>query len=84
MTVDRRHDWYEARAVRTQGPTEKQKKTQGCQRVIARSLNPSSSANQRVLRSLFPRPDVATVLHFAVIVYVDVQLQVGRAAARRK
>ena len=26
-----------------------------------RSLNPSSSTNQRVLRSLFPRPDVATV-----------------------
>ena len=72
--------------MRTQGPKEKQKKkkTQGYPRVIVRSLNPSSSANQRVLMSLFLRPDVATVLHFAVIVYVDVQLQVGQAAARRK
>ena len=63
------------------GPKEK-KKTQGNQRVIERSLNPSSSTNQRVLRNLFSRPDVATVLHFAVVVYVDVQLQDGQAAAR--
>ena len=36
------------------------------------------------LRSLFPRPDVATVSHFAVFVDVDpdVQLQDGQAAAR--
>ena len=43
--------------------------------------------NQRVLRSPFPRPDVATVLHFDVIVYVGVELQDGQAAAwgkRRK
>ena len=60
------------------------KKTQGCQRLIVRSLNPLSPTNQRVLRSLFPRPDVATVLHFAVIVYVDVQLQDGQAAVRGK
>ena len=32
----------------------------------------------------FRDPDVATVLHFAVIVYVDVQLQDGQAAARGK
>ena len=50
--------------------------------MIERSLNPSSSTNRRVLRNLFPRPDVATVLHFAVIVYVDVQLQDGQAAAQ--
>ena len=61
---------------------QKRKETQGNQRVIERSLNPSSSTNQRVLRNLFPRPDVATVLHFAVIVYVDVQLQDGQSAAR--
>ena len=48
------------------------------------SLNPSSSTNQRVLRSLFPRPDAAAVLHFAVFVDVDVQLQDGQAAARGK
>ena len=62
----------------------KEKKTQGSQRVIVQSLNPSSSTNQRVLRSLFLRPDVATVLHVAVFVYVDVQLQDGQAAARGK
>ena len=61
---------------------QKRKKTQGNQRVIVRRLNPSSSTNQRVLRSLFPRPDVATVSHFAVFVDVDVQLQEGQAAAR--
>ena len=60
----------------------KRKKIQGNQRVIERSLNPSSSTNQRVLRNLFPRLGVATVLHFAVILYVDVQLQDGQAAAR--
>ena len=47
-------------------------KTQRSQRVIVRRLNPSSSTNQLVLRSLFPRPDVATVSHFAVFVDVDV------------
>ena len=31
------------------------------QRVIARRLNPSPSTKKRVLKSLFPRPDVATV-----------------------
>ena len=50
--------------------------------MIVRRLSPSSSTNQRVLRSLFPRPDVATVSHFAVFVDVDVQLQDGQAAAR--
>ena len=50
--------------------------------MIVRRLNPSSSANQRVLRSLFPRPDVATGSHFAVFVDVDVQLQDGQGAAR--
>ena len=62
--------------------SRREKKTQGSQRVIVRRLNPSSSTNQRLLRSLFPRPDVATISHFAVFVDVDVQLQDGQAAAR--
>ena len=61
---------------------KKKQKKQGSQRVIERRLNPSSSTNQRVLRSLFPGPDVATVSHFAVFVDVDVQLQDGQAAAQ--
>ena len=61
---------------------QKRKKTQGSQRVIVRRLNPSLSTNQRVLRSLFPRPDVATVSQFAVFVDVDVQLQDGQPGAR--
>ena len=84
-TIDRRRDCYESCAM-IHCPEEK-KKTQGNQRVIERRLNPSSSTNQRVLRSLFPRPDVATVSHFAAFVDVDVQPQDGQAAApgqRRK
>ena len=65
-------------------PWSKRKKTQGSQRVIVRRLNPSSSTNQRVLRSLFPRPDVATVSHFAVFADVVVELQDSQAAARGK
>ena len=61
------------------GPEEEKK---GSQRVIVRSLNPSSSTNQRVLRSLFPRPNVATVSHFSVFVDVDVQLQDGQRLQR--
>ena len=84
-TVNRRRDWYESRVRWSMvQKRNKQKKTQASQRVIVRSLNPSSSTNQRVLRSLFPRPDVATALHFAVIMYMDVQLQVDQAAARKK
>ena len=63
---------------------QRERKTQRSQRVIVRRLNPSSSTNQRVFRSLFPRPDVATVSHFAVFVDVDVQLQDGQAASRGK
>ena len=77
-TSDRRGDWYESLAV-IHGPKEKKTKQRN-QRVIVRSLNPSQ--NQRVLKNLFPRPDIATVLYFAVFMYVDVQLQVGQAAAR--
>ena len=73
-TIDCRRDWYKSCAV-IHGPEEKKKTTKGSQRVIVRRLNPSTSTNQRVLRSLFPRPDVATVSHFAVFVDVDVQLQ---------
>ena len=64
--------------------SKRKKKTQGSQRVIVRRLNPSSSTNQRVLRNLFPRPDVATVSHFAVFPDVVVQLQDSQAAARGK
>ena len=78
-TINRRRDWYELCAM-IHGPEEK--KTQGSQRVIVRRLDLSSSTNQRVLRSMFPRPDVATVSHFAVFVDVDVQLQDSPAAAR--
>ena len=82
-TINRRRDWYESCAViHSPKDNNNNKKTQGCQRLIVRSLNPSSPTNQRVLRSLFPRPDVATVLHFAVIVYV--QLQDGQTAAQGK
>ena len=70
-----------ASRVRRSMVQKRKKKKQGSQRVIVRKLNPSSSTNQRVLRSLFPRSDVATVSHFAVFVEVDVQLQDGEAAA---
>ena len=79
--MDRRRDWH-ASCAAIHGPKEKKK--QGSQRVIVRRLNPSSSTNERVLRSLFPRPDVATVSHFAVFADADVQLQDGQAAARGK
>ena len=83
-TIHRRRDWCESCAV-VHGPKEQKKKQKtSSQSVIVRSLNPSTSTNQRVLRSLFTRPDVATVSHFAVFVYVDVELQVGQAAARGK
>ena len=62
----------------------REEKTQGSQRLSVRRLNPSSYTNQRVLRGLFPRPDVDTVSHFAVFVDVDVQLQDGQAAALGK
>ena len=66
------------RRVRWSMVQKRKKKTQGSQRVIVRRLHPSSSTNQRVLRSLFPRPDVATVSHFAVFVDVDVQQRTVR------
>ena len=49
-------------------------------------LNHSSSTNPRVLRSLFPRPDVATVFALRCFVVVDVHVQLldGQAAARGK
>ena len=82
--IDRRRDWHESCAMIHGPDSEEKKKKQGSERVIVRirRLNPSSSTNQRVLSSLFPRPDVATVSHFAVFVDVDVQLQDGQAAAR--
>ena len=47
-TMDRRRDWHESCAM-IHAP--KEKITQGSQRVILRRLKPSSSSNQRVLRS---------------------------------
>ena len=61
---------------------QKRKKTQWSQSVIARSINPSSFTKSASFRSLFRRPNVATVLHFTVFLYVDAQLQVSQAAAR--
>ena len=61
---------------------KRKKKEHRSQRVIVRSLNLHHPQNQLVLKNLFPRPDSTTVLHFAVFMYVDVQLQVGQAAAR--
>ena len=81
-TMDRRRDWHESYAA-IHGPKEKRKKTRKSACDCAKA-QPSSSTNQRVLRSLFPRPDVATVSHFVVFVDVDVQLQDGEAAARGK
>ena len=51
--MGRRRDWQESCAV-IHGPKEKKK--QGSLRVIVRMLNPSSSTNQQVLRSLFRDP----------------------------
>ena len=83
-TIDRRRDWYKSCMCDDPWSRREKKKTttKGSQRVIVRRLNPSSSTNQRVLRSLFPRPDVATVSHFAVFVDVYVQLQDGQAEVR--
>ena len=51
--------------------------------MIERSINPSSFRKPASFRSLFQRPDVATVLHFIVFLRVDAQLQVSQAAAPR-
>ena len=77
--VDHRRDRNESLAV-IHGL--KEKKTQWSQSVVVRSINPSSFTKSASFRSLFRRPDVATVLHFTVFLYVDAQLQVGQAAAR--
>ena len=61
---------------------KRKKKAQWSQSVIARSIKPSSFTKPASFRSLFRRPDVSTVLHFTVFLYVDAQLQVGQAAAR--
>ena len=82
-TIDRRRDWCKSCAM-IHGPEERKKNTRKSACDCAKA-QPSSSTNQRVLRSLFPRPDVATVSHFAVFVDVDVQtvqLQDGQPAAR--
>ena len=79
-TINRRRDWYESCVV-IYSPKDNNKKKKIHKDVsvwlcVVSTLH--HPANQRVLRSLFPRPDVATVLHFAVIVYVH-----GCAAAGR-
>ena len=62
------------------GPSET--KTQRSQRAIERSLILSSSTKPASSEKPVSETDVATVLHFAVFVYVDVQQQVGQAVAR--
>ena len=54
--------------------------------VCVQRHNHSSSTNPRVLRSLLPRPDVATVFALRCFVVVDVHVQLldGQAAARGK
>ena len=79
--VDHRRDWHESLAV-IHCPKEK-KKTQWSQSVIVRSINTSSFTKPASFRSLFRRPDVAIVLHFAVFLLLthscrSVRLQRGR------
>ena len=50
--------------------------------MIEGSINPSLFTKPASFEEPVSRPDVATVLHFAVLVYVDAQLQVGGAAVR--
>ena len=62
-TSHRPRNWYESLAV-NHGSNEKKKHKEV--RVWLWSLNSSSSTNQRVLKNLFLRTNIATVLHFAV------------------
>ena len=64
------------------GPEEKRKKHKEVSVWLCEGSTLHHLQTQRVLRSLFPRPDVATVSHFAVFVDADVPLQDGQAAAR--
>ena len=77
--IDCRRDWYESLAVIHGSEEKKHKEVNVWLCEVPPFHHPQG---QRVLKNLFPRPDVATALHFAVFVYVDVQLLVGQAAAR--
>ena len=50
--------------------------------MIERNLSPSSSTKPASSEKPVSKTGVATVLHFAVFVYVDVQQQISQAAAR--
>ena len=79
-TVDRRRDWCDSLAV-IHGPKEEKKHDEVIVWLCEVSTFPHLQ-NQRVWRSHFLRHDVAAVLHFAVFMCADAQLQVSHAAAR--
>ena len=58
----------------------KETKARWSQPVITLYRLQNQRGNQRVLRSLFPRPDVSTVLLFAIFLHVAVQQHVGQDA----
>ena len=63
-------------------PWSKRDKSQmksACDYPLSESLQ-NQRGNQRVLRSLFPRPDVSTFLLFAIFLHVAVQQHVGQDA----
>ena len=72
--------------MRIQGPKEKQKKNTRISACDCAKSQPFVSFKPASFDIDEPVSETRcrTVLHFAVIVYVDVQLQVGQAAARRK
>ena len=71
-TVNVRRDWYESLAV-IHGP--KEKKHNEVRVWFSEVSTLHRLQNQRGLKNLFPRPNVAIVLPVAVFVYVDVPLQ---------
>ena len=58
----------------------KETKARWSQPVITLYRLQNQRGNQRVLRSLFPRPNVSTVLLFAIFLHVAVQQHVGQDA----
>ena len=63
-------------------PWSKETKARWSQPVITLYRLQNQRGNQQVLRSLFPRPDVSTVLLFAVFLHVAVQQHVRQDADR--
>ena len=66
-TIDRRRDWYKSCAM-IHGPEERKKKDTRKSSCDCAKAQPFIIYKPASLRSLFPRPDVATVSHFAVFV----------------